>query len=70
MDTTDTGLAALDSRNTMVDHISRVANVHPQTITDVANLQKEIGTKAYILDRLFSLIILSPQPSLPISSPS
>ena len=53
MVTADADLAALDSQNAMADQISRVAKVHLQTISGAANLQKEIGTKAYILDRLF-----------------
>lgn len=53
MASTNADLAALDSRNAMADQISRAAKVHLQTISGAANLQKEIGTKAYILDRLF-----------------
>ena len=53
MASTDADLAALDSRNAMTDQISRAAKVHLQTISGAANLQKEIGTKDYILDRLF-----------------
>ena len=53
MATADADLAALDSRNAMADQISRAARVHLQTISGAATLQKEIGTKAYILDRLF-----------------
>ena len=53
MATADADLAALNSRNAMADQISRAAKVHIQTISGAANLQKEIGTKAYTLDRIF-----------------
>ena len=48
----DADLVATDSRNAIADQISRATKVHIQTISGAANLQKEIRTKAYILDRL------------------
>ena len=53
MASADADLAALDGRNAMSDQIARAAKVHLQAISGAPNLQKEIGTKAYILDRLF-----------------
>ena len=49
----DANLAALDRRITTSDQIDRAAKVHLQTISGANNLQKEIGTKAHILDQLF-----------------
>ena len=49
----DTDLTALDRRNAMSNQITRSVRVHLQTISGANNLQKEIGTKAYILNRLF-----------------
>ena len=37
----------------MSNQIVQAARVHLQTISGANSLQKEIGTKAYILDRLF-----------------
>ena len=50
---TNAELIALDNRNAQADLISRAAKVHLQALGGAANLQKEIGTKAYILDRIF-----------------
>ena len=50
---TDDDLEAFDSRNAMVDQISRAGKVQFQTISGAADLQKEIGTNAYILHQLF-----------------
>ena len=50
---TDVDLSALDSRNAMANEIACVAKVHFQTITGATNLQQEIGTKTYILSKLF-----------------
>ena len=50
---TDVDLSALDSRNAMANEIACAAKVHFQTITGATNLQQEIGTKAYILSKLF-----------------
>ena len=50
---TDADLVALDGWNTMSDQIARAAKVHLQKISGATNLQKELGTKGYILDRLF-----------------
>ena len=49
----DTDLAALDGRNTMSDQITRAAKFHLQTISGATNLQKELGTNGYIMERLF-----------------
>lgn len=53
MASADADLAALDGRNAMSDQIARAARVHLQTVSGAHNLQKELGTKGYILDRLF-----------------
>ena len=50
---TNAELTALDSHNAHADQISRAAKVHLQALDGAANLQKEIGSKGYILDRLF-----------------
>ena len=50
---TNAELMALDNRNAQADQISRAAKVHLQALGGATNLQKEISTKAYILDRLF-----------------
>ena len=52
MASADADLAALDGRNAMSDQIARAAKVHLQVISGASNLQKEIGTQGYILDRL------------------
>ena len=49
----DANLTALDSRNAVADQIARTARVHLQTISRATNLQREIGTKTYILSKLF-----------------
>ena len=49
----DADLADLDRRITTSDQIDQAAKVHLQTISGANNLQKEIGTKAHILDQLF-----------------
>ena len=46
-------LTALDGRNALADQVARAAKVHLQPISGASNLQKEIGTKTYILSKLF-----------------
>ena len=53
MATADADMAALDGRNAAADQIARAARIHLQAITDARNLQKEIGTKVFILHSLF-----------------
>ena len=50
MASADADLAALDNQNAMADQIMRAAKVHLQPIVGAIALQKEIGTKVYILD--------------------
>lgn len=49
----DVDIATLDGRNTMSNKIARSVRVHLQTISGATNLQKEISTKACLLDQLF-----------------
>ena len=49
----DANFSTLDGRNTMADQITQAVKVHLQTISGAMNLQKEIGTKSYILSKLF-----------------
>ena len=49
----DADLTALDRRNALADQVARAAKVHLQPISGASNLQKEIGTKTYILPKLF-----------------
>ena len=49
MTVVDADVAALNARNTMADQISRASKVTLQCIAGALNLQKEIGTKGYIL---------------------
>ena len=49
----DADVAALDARNAMADQIARASKVTLQGIVGASNLQKEIGTKGYILYALF-----------------
>ena len=53
MASTNADLSALDSHNAMSNQIAGAAKVHLQTITGATNLQWEIGTKTYILSKLF-----------------
>ena len=53
MASVDVDISALDGRNAMSDQIDRAAKVYLQTISGATNLQKELGTKGYILDYLF-----------------
>ena len=53
MASVDANLTALDNQNVMADQIIRVAKVHLQTISGATVLQKEIGTKTYIINRIF-----------------
>ena len=53
MATLDADMVALDGRNTAADEIDRAARTHLQAIHNATNLQKEIGTKAFILHCLF-----------------
>ena len=53
MASADANLTALNGRNAVVDQIARAAKVHLQTISGATNLQREIGTKTYILSKLF-----------------
>lgn len=55
MATANADLVALNGRNTVANQISWAVKVHLQTILGVANLQQEIGTTIYILNRLFGL---------------
>ena len=49
----DADLTALDGRNALVDQVARADKVHLQPISGATNLQREIGTKTYILAKLF-----------------
>ena len=49
----DANLTALDGQNAVVDQIARAARVHLRPISGATNLQREIGTKTYILFKLF-----------------
>ena len=53
MASADADLTALDGRNALADQVARAAKVHLQPISGASNLQKEIGTKTYILSKLF-----------------
>ena len=53
MASADANLMALDGRKAVADQIARAARVHLQTISGATNLQREIGTKTYILSKLF-----------------
>ena len=53
MASADADLTALDGRNAQADQVARAAKVHLQPISGATNLQREIGTKAYILAKLF-----------------
>ena len=53
MASADADLTALDGRNAQADQVARTAKVHLQLISGVTNLQREIGTKTYILAKLF-----------------
>ena len=49
----DANLTVLDGWNAVADQIARAARVHLQPISGATNLQQEIGTKTYILSKLF-----------------
>ena len=53
MATMKADMIALDVCNAMADQVARVSKVNLQTIAGPANLQKELGTKGYILHALF-----------------
>ena len=53
MASVDADLTALDGRNVQADQVARAAKVHLQPISGATNLQREIGTKTYILAKLF-----------------
>ena len=53
MASADADLTALDGRNALADQVARAARVHLQRISGATNLQREIGTKTYILSKLF-----------------
>ena len=53
MASADADLTALDGRNALAEQVARAAKVHLQPISGVTNLQREIGTKTYILSKLF-----------------
>ena len=53
MTSVDVDLSALGRRNNMADQVFRAVKVHLQTISGATNLWKEIGTKKYILSKLF-----------------
>ena len=49
----DADLTALNGRNALTDQVTQAAKVHLQPISRAINLQKEIGTKTFILSNLF-----------------
>ena len=49
----DADLTALDGRNVKADQVARASKVHLQPISGATNLQREVGTKTYILAKLF-----------------
>ena len=49
----DADLTALDGRNALADQDARAAKVNLRIFSGSTNLQKEIGTKTYILAKLF-----------------
>ena len=53
MATVEADMVALDARNAMADQVARASKVTLQTIAGPTNLQKELGTKGYILHALF-----------------
>ena len=53
MASADAILTALDIWNAVTDQIALVARVHLQTIFGATMLQREIGTKTYMLSKLF-----------------
>ena len=53
MASADADLTALDGRNAQADQVARAAKVHLLPISGATNLQREIGTKTYILAKLF-----------------
>ena len=53
MASVDADLTAPDGRNALADQVARAAKVHLQPISGATNLQHEIGTKTYILSKLF-----------------
>ena len=53
MASADADLTALNGRNALPDEVAQVVKVHLQPISGAINLQKEIGTKTYILSKLF-----------------
>ena len=53
MASVDADLTALDGRNMQADQVAQAAKVHLQPIYGATNLQREIGTKTYILAKLF-----------------
>ena len=55
MVTANTGIVALNGRNAIANQIYWAVKVHLQTILGAANLQQEIDTITYIINRLFDL---------------
>ena len=56
MASADAILTALDIWNAVTDQIALVARVHLQTIFGATMLQREIGTKTYMLSKLFGTV--------------
>ena len=58
MVTSDADMVAMYRRNTHTDQISQAVEVHLHPISGVSNLQKELGTKYYILHSIFTTSFL------------